>query len=123
LQNAVSNFSLSDTLGGVGDLVGEIGSGIGNAFSGFSIPGFQFGGQVSAGVPIRVGEGGSETFVPQTNGTILNAQDTEAMRGGGAPITIQFVFQRSISDNEARESASKLKRELQAQGINVEGTF
>lgn len=88
-----------------------------------TIQGFQFGGHTSAGVPIRVGEAGPEMFVPSTDGNIMNAQDTEAMRAGGSPISIQFVFQRSISDNEARESASKLKRELQAQGISVEGTF
>lgn len=139
VSNALSNFNpmnmfgggggggTTRQLGGTGNF-GGISAGTNNVpFTGVSagimtIPGFQFGGEVSAGQPITVGHGGVETFIPETNGQIMSATDTAAS-SRQQPIQITFVFQRSITDQEARESAYKLRRELQAQGIQVEGTF
>jgi hypothetical protein len=41
------------------------------------------GGPVMAGVPYTVGEQGREMFVPSQNGTIVNANKTKGMTGGG----------------------------------------
>lgn len=103
---------------GGGHSVGDIAGAFGNAIFG----GRQFGGAVTAGQPVMVGESGRELFIPQQNGSIANNQDTNlGLQGNSQPINITFVFNRGISDEEARDSASILKRELQAQGVNVTG--
>jgi hypothetical protein len=50
-----------------GGFLSTVGSFIGSMFGGH----FALGGNVQAGVPIDVGEMGRETFIPQTNGTIV----------------------------------------------------
>jgi Lambda phage tail tape-measure protein (Tape_meas_lam_C) len=51
-------------------IVGPIAQGLMGAF-GFSLPERAAGGPVIGGVPYKVGERGIETFVPETNGTIV----------------------------------------------------
>ena len=46
------------------------------------------GGTVQRGVPTVVGEGGTEIFVPNTGGTILNAMNSRNALGGGSPIIV-----------------------------------
>jgi hypothetical protein len=63
----------------------------------------QMGGEVFAGVPVRVNEAGQETFVPQQNGRILGhaeALHAASLGGGGGgrytfygPVTIQMTEQ------------------------------
>jgi hypothetical protein len=46
------------------------------------------GGTVQRGVPTVVGEGGTEIFVPNTGGTILNAMNSRNALSGGSPIIV-----------------------------------
>lgn len=129
IQGALSGFNPLASVG-IGNTLTPSTTGGGafnNANGGFGaglqpIQGNQFGGRVTAGTPTIVGEAGRERFVPDSDGTILNNRDTElSMQGGGKSIQIIFNFQRGISDQEAKDSAYKLKRELKAQGFQVEG--
>jgi TP901 family phage tail tape measure protein len=105
---------------GMANSGGSIASG--NLFaSGGMAVGRQFGGSVMAGVPTWVGEGGRELFVPSSNGEIVNNRDSELQTGGKAPVNINIYISRAVSDNDAREASYKIKRELQAAGIQVEG--
>jgi len=54
----------------LGSLLGLI-PGVGGIASDLHLPGFAMGGDIQAGVPIKVGEMGSETFVPNQNGSIV----------------------------------------------------
>ncbi len=100
---------------GLGSQVGQI---AGLVFGG----GRQFGGAVTAGQPVMVGESGRELFIPSQNGTIANNQDTNlATQGGNSGINITMIFERGISEEDARDSASMLKRTLQAEGFNITG--
>lgn len=78
----------------------------------------QFGGAVSAGVPTWVGEQGRELFVPSSDGQIVNNRDSEMMQSGKGSTQIIINVYGVIDDAQARESAYKLKRELQAQGMS-----
>jgi hypothetical protein len=51
-----------------------------------SVPGKQSGGEVQAGRPHLVGEGGRELFVPKVSGRILSHVDTMKVLGQGADI-------------------------------------
>ena len=118
-QNIGSGLgSQASQIAASGASFGDIAGAFGNAIFG----GRQFGGAVTAGQPVMVGESGRELFVPQQNGTIANNQDTNlGLQENNEGITINFIFNRGISDEEARDSASTLKRELQAQGVNITG--
>lgn len=81
------------------------------------IRGAQFGGPVQAGVPVVVGERGRELFVPSSDGEILN--NPEVLGGGGADVTLNFVFNGIPSEADARQAAMITTRELRAQGVRV----
>ena len=66
---------------------------IGGGFPGLA--GFQHGGQVQAGVPIRVGEGGPETFVPSQRGRIEPHGSRGGSSGGGLNAK---EFARAVAD-------------------------
>lgn len=121
-QNAVSSFT------GIGTNVTPYDAGTGafnSAGGGFGAgvqpvnSGRQFGGSVSGGLAYTVGEQGPETFVPETNGEILNNRDTQLLGSGKPQIVIYMNIAGSVSDRDAKESAYKLKRELLAQGFEV----
>lgn len=50
----------------------------------------QYGGPVSANAPYLVGERGPELFVPRSSGTVIPADQTAAMLGGGGQQTINL---------------------------------
>ena len=112
-------------LGGLKSLFGAHGGGGGGGISpifgaGFGI-GFAKGGDVSAGVPIMVGEEGPEPFIPRTAGTILPSGSL------GARVTISYhidargssiteeQFRRALQASEGRavQAALKASREVQ----------
>ena len=62
------------------------------------------GGFVSAGQAYKVGEFGTEVFVPSTNGRIYNAKESASMLGGGVTINIQG----DVYDDE-RSMRNKMK--------------
>lgn len=121
-----------------GDVLGAFGHALGLR---------QFGGHVTAGNPYIVGERRPEVFVPNRSGSIAPslssfasvlsrlAQDRSAARRQspmpvqrpqpqntgqtGAPAQITFIFERGVSDDEAKESIYKLKREMQSRGMNI----
>jgi hypothetical protein len=72
-------------------------------FKGLPIPfsGNALGGTVRAGVPTRVGEMGSEVFIPSTNGQII---PNNRLGGGGNT----FVFNGVIDGESARRSIERL---------------
>lgn len=127
IQSALGSFN---PLASVGGNVTPYGTGTGafnGANGGFGAgiqpvnSGRQFGGAVTGGLAYTVGEQGPETFVPNSDGQILNNRDTELAGQGGKGINITMYISGSISDRDAKESAYKLKRELQAQGFEVNG--
>jgi hypothetical protein len=74
--------ALAAAIPGFGNLVGG-GGGLG------SIPGMQYGGRPTPGVPVIVGEGGPELFVPSTAGSIVPSGGFSV---GGARTTQNFDF-------------------------------
>jgi hypothetical protein len=70
--------------------------GLPNPFSGNAL-----GGTVRAGVPTRVGEMGSEVFIPSTNGQII---PNNRLGGGGNT----FIFNGVIDGESARRSIERL---------------
>lgn len=124
IQSALSGFNpfnSINTTNPAGIQAGSLALGQ-NASAGAQIVPRQFGGSVTSGAAYWVGESGRELFVPNSDGQVMNNRDSElASGGGGKGIQIVFNFHRGISDDEARESAYKLTRELKAQGIQIEG--
>lgn len=121
LTIAVNLFkSLGDALSNVWDFMQKIGGGISKIGKGgagavwksisggfTNLPGFASGGAVSAGVPIRVGDGGGpETFIPATDGYIANARQTR--KGGDSKYTI--VVNARTADISERDLLNILKR-------------
>ena len=134
VQDAIDVFNdlIALSQGNVGSVGADIATGVNirpptasggsGGFSVGGVTGHQFGGAVSAGVPIMVGESGREMFIPSQDGTIATNQDTNlAQQGNNPPINITMNFSSAVSDDVARDSASKLKRTLQAEGFNITG--
>ena len=94
---------LKDVAGGLFNF----GKSIGNAAigKGFTPDARATGGSVSANTPYLVGERGSELFVPNSGGQILNNQRTQGMMGNTINITINA---RDTSDSEMRRIADKI---------------
>lgn len=69
------------------------------------LEGFAAGGPVSAGVPVMVGEQGSEIFVPQSAGRILPHSQVGAVGGTFAP---QIIVQGDVSDRNLQQIQTEL---------------
>ena len=69
-------------------------------------PGRAAGGPVTAGQPYTVGELGKETFVPDRNGTILNANRTADMEKGGPSLVVNgpYIANMSAIDTQSAQS-------------------
>lgn len=70
------------------------------------------GGPVAAGTPYLVGEQGPELMVPRAAGTIIPAQQTAAMRGGGTTNISVNVGMYAGTQMEKRRMADELFRAL-----------
>ena len=94
---------IKDVAGGLFDF----GKSIGNFTmgKGFTPDARATGGSVSANTPYLVGERGSELFVPNSGGQIINSQRTQGMMGNTINITINA---RDTSDSEMRRIADKI---------------
>jgi TP901 family phage tail tape measure protein len=121
----ISNFANAISEGGISggiDLglanIQQFGSTVSGAVSG-AFSGNRFGGSVQAGVPTVVGEGGRELFVPQSDGQIINNQDTESALGGSPNVTVNIILNGMPSDADAREAANRTVRELRSRGVAV----
>jgi TP901 family phage tail tape measure protein len=93
-----------------GDVIGAGANAIWSELTG----GHAYGGAVAAGVPTTVGELGRETFIPETNGTIVP--------NGEMGSSIQVVFnggQAPRDEAEATNAAFMLVNSLRARGVKV----
>ena len=80
-------------------------------FSNVSAPGLASGGSVQAGKPYMTGEHGRELFVPQVNGRILSAgQTNNAMSAGGQGVTViqNNTFGSGVSRAEVNAMLPKM---------------
>jgi hypothetical protein len=108
--------------GGLTTAGGLFSNAAGNAFLDGLIPAFASGGDVSAGMPILVGENGPEIFRPSTAGAIV---PNGGGAGGGATINYyvdargssiteaQFVRALQVSESRAVQRALGAAREVQ----------
>ncbi len=59
-----------------------------NGGKGLNLPELASGGTIQRGQPTVVGERGSEIFVPNSSGTIMNGMNTKNAMGGGSTIVV-----------------------------------
>ena len=80
---------------------------------GTTIAGRQTGGRVNAGTPYRVGEAGTETFIPQVNGRIANNRETTG--GGGTTMIDNREINMNISGNVDQRAIDQILEVVSAE--------
>jgi hypothetical protein len=101
LGNWISGGLFGGGIAGTGVTPGTMGSGGING--GMPIFGNAAGGSVSPGVAVMTGERGPELFVPRTGGTIIPADRTAAMMGGGDMfVTINNHTEAKVETRKSR---------------------
>ncbi|MGH9768761.1 MAG: tape measure protein [Blastocatellia bacterium] len=91
-NSLASEMMLAATGGKYGSLGGLLGGVVGGLFGGLFGGGKASGGTVMAGTPYLVGERGPELFMPNRSGSIVPANQTKQMMGGGQNITVVNNF-------------------------------
>lgn len=137
VSEALANFDPMAQLNTAGQSANQLGQITNGLFNGDISPGQlwnsianntglrQFGGDVRAGRPYIVGDGGSqnsrELFIPNQDGRIASNSETESLLGGGGgqPISIQFNFSNPVTESQARESSRLLINTLRAEGVPI----
>lgn len=114
----------------IGSLIGLAGGGAGGG-------GMQHGGRPRLGMPVLVGEGGPELFVPDTWGTIMPNASLTSLREPASnrsgwlgfqdraeqqPTVVHFHINGLISDDKLDRILEKMSRRIKYSGIVLEST-
>lgn len=89
-----------------------------NAFGGNLLKGFASGGDVEAGVPIKVGEMGEEVFIPKTNGTIIPNNQLSSLSSSGIQSS-SATGSQPINISVVQRTPVNVSADVDSNGLNL----